>query len=64
MRWVLIDDLHINTNNLCAFYWSDGFLRLNFRGYDDRIRDPEQKLYKRLCHQLGVVPAQESECDG
>lgn len=64
MSWVLIDDLHVNANNLCTFYWSDGFLKLNFRGYDDRIRDPDQALYKKLCHQLGVALAQDFACDG
>lgn len=63
MKWVLIESTHVNTDLIQSFYWQDGELIIwhAASAFCDRLEDPEQKLYIKLCHQLGVRPAEEDD---
>lgn len=65
MKWVEIDKVHINTDLLNNFSKGNGYLFLNFCGGKTvTISDRDGKLYLKLCHQLGVRPAEEVHGDG
>ena len=61
MRWVLVKDEHINTDNVRSFYWHRGILYVNFVGKTTPggCHDPDKKEYIKLCHLLGVRPAED-----
>lgn len=55
MKWVLIEDVHVNMNQVEFFCWRDGVLVLFFNKIERKIyEDPDKKHYTNLCHQLGV----------
>lgn len=58
MKWVEIGGTHINTDHLECFSWFDGDLHLFFHRErsETRLKDPNRRLYTKLCHQLGVRP--------
>lgn len=58
MKWVLLNRTHINTNLVTAFWWEEHQLIVWFAGEPARARyrDPDRKLYVKLCHALGVRP--------
>ena len=66
MRWVCIDNTHINTYNIDTFYWLGGQLRVFFSGKDKAVvwKDPDREIYLQLCHQLGIRPGEEAEAYG
>lgn len=66
MKWVDIYGIHVNTDHLECFTWFDGELHIFFRAdrQETRIKDPDRKLYVKLCHLLGVRPAEEVQIDG
>lgn len=63
MKWTLVEDMHINTNNIDAFKWKNGMLYIWFNAECDSescdFDDPDRQLYLKLCRQLGVRPAEE-----
>lgn len=59
MRWVLIDGTHINTDHVITFYWDDGELYIYTTGSPNTWSDPDKALYIRLCHLLGLRPAED-----
>ena len=61
MRWVLIDGTHINTDNVRSFYWYDNMLYIYFVGSVNPggCPDPDKAHYIRLCHLLGLRPAED-----
>lgn len=61
MKWILIKDLHINTDHVQTFCWWAGDLVVGLAGESDPIvwEDPDKKLYTKMCHLLGVRPAEE-----
>lgn len=61
MKWILIKDLHINTDHVQSFFRLGGSLVINFAGEERPIiwKDPDKKLYTKMCHLLGVRPAEE-----
>ena len=60
MKWALVENMYINTNNVDAFKWEKGILYIWFNSeYDSEstdFDDPDKTLYIRLCNQLGVRP--------
>lgn len=63
MKWVLVDSLHINLENVDAFEWHNGKLIFCYNGDPNPypLDDPEKRHYLKLCHQLGVRPYEETE---
>ena len=63
MKWVLLGKRHINTNNICSFFWDIGFIYIEFVNKDGKsiFPDPDKKLYLQLCKQQGIRPYEE-EC--
>ena len=60
MKWILLGQRHINTDQLQFFVWSAGNLYLTFAGETVvRLRDPDRELYLTLCRLLGVRPVEE-----
>ena len=60
MRWVLIDGTHINTDNVRTFYWDDDVLYIYYdTGSYNSWPDPDKAEYIRLCHLLGLRPAED-----
>ena len=61
MKWVLLGNRHINTNNVNMFYWDDGYLHYNFVGDECEweVEDPGQELYIQLCRQQVIRPYEE-----
>ena len=61
MKWILIKDLHINTDHVQAFQWRNGRLVICLaeEGRPITWEDPDKKLYIKMCHLLGVRPAEE-----
>lgn len=61
MKWILVKDLHINTDQVQAFQWVDGRLRVWFAEKEvlTLFADPDKKLYIKMCHLLGVRPVEE-----
>ncbi len=60
MRWVLIDGTHINTDNVRTFYWDNSVLYIYYVGTGEpgSCHDPDKVHYIRLCHLLGLRPAE------
>ena len=63
MQWVIVDRLHLNTNQIEGFHWMEGKLCIRFAGNDSLIirKDPGKKKYLRLCAQLGVRPVEDDQ---
>lgn len=60
MKWVLIDGTHINTDNVRTFYWNNGVLYIFYTsGSPNTWSDPDKARYIRLCHLLGLRPAED-----
>lgn len=61
MRWVLIGRDHINMDNVRVFFWDNGVLYIAFLGEDEMrgVLDPDKAKYIRLCHLLGLRPAED-----
>lgn len=60
MRWVLIGGTHINTDNVRTFYWDNGVLYIFYTsGSLNTWYDPDKARYTRLCHLLGLRPAED-----
>ena len=57
MKWVLIEDTHINTDTVTDFRWSNGVLQIHQEDCKRLYaRDPDRQFYLKLCGQLGVRP--------
>lgn len=58
MKWVLIEQRHINMNNVDLFSWDDGILFIYYSGdpSPSEIMDPDRELYLKLCQSQGVRP--------
>jgi len=63
MKFVLINDIHINIDQIRSFSWKDGDLCIWYAGrhFFESWPDPEKKLYNKLCLTLGVAPAMPQE---
>ena len=60
MKWVLIDEIHVNMDQVETFYWRDEMLVLHFYGSGRTcIIDPDRECYIKLCHVMGVRPYEE-----
>ena len=61
MKWVLIRKRHINTDQVQAFWWADGKLRIMFENDEALhiIEDPEKQSYRKMCQAIGVRPNEE-----
>lgn len=61
MKWVEVKGTHINTNRMQTFYWKDGKLVLWLTGdwFPLEWDDPDRELYRKLCRQQGLRPAEE-----
>lgn len=61
MKWILIKDLHINTDHVQTFHWARGRLVIGFTGEGRpwTWEDPDKQLYIKMCHLLGVRPVEE-----
>lgn len=60
MKWVELRGIHVNTDQMTAFFWRNGSLAI-YHTDAKRVMmdDPDRHLYLKLCHQLGVRPAEE-----
>lgn len=63
MKWVIIDGTHVNTDQIQSFYWLEGELVIwhAASAMCDKLEDPEQRIYKKLCRDLGVRPVGEGD---
>ena len=62
MKWVLIDNNHVNMDRVTFFTWLEGNLILFVNQEEDiYLVDPDKKHYHKLCRQMGVRPYEESE---
>jgi hypothetical protein len=61
MKWITIKGTHVNTSRIDSFFWKDGKLRVWFISDEDYTVwvDYDQKLYRKLCEDLGVEPVEE-----
>ena len=61
MKWVTVNYTHINADNVDCFFWDDGELSLWYVGDSDAVKykDPDGKLYRKLCNDLNVKPVEE-----
>lgn len=63
MKWVLIENRHINMNNVdeFKFKWEDGVLVVFFNSnpVPYEYEDPDRRLYLRMCQSQGVRPCEE-----
>lgn len=59
--FALVDDLHVNYDQIRSFTWRNGELCVWYAGrhYFEHWEDPEKKLYKELCYKIGVLPAED-----
>lgn len=62
MKWVLIDNNHVNMDRVTFFTWHEGKLIL-FVNQEQNIylEDPGKEHYTKLCHVMGIRPCEESE---
>lgn len=63
MKWVLIEQRHINMNNVDLFSWDDGILCIYYSGDPNptEVMDPDRKLYLKMCRSQGVTPYEEDD---
>lgn len=61
--FVLIDNVHINADQIRSFAWKDGELCIHYAGqhFFASWPDPGRNLYKELCYRLGVMPIEDLE---
>lgn len=66
MKWVTIDNIHLNAGAIEGFYWTEGSLYLRLISSDANLvrKDPDRKKYLRICAALGVRPVGEDDEDG
>ena len=62
-KFVLIDNAHLNTDQIRRFEWKDGDLCIWYAGHHffEHMEDPGRKLYKDLCYALKVLPTEDPE---
>lgn len=62
-KFVLIDGVHINTEQIRSFAWRNGELCIWYAGrhFFESWPDPERKLYKDLCYMLRVLPIEDPD---
>ena len=65
-KFVLIDGVHINTDQIRTFLWKEGQLCVWYAGrhFFESWSDPDRKLYKDLCYDLGVLPMEDPDGEG
>jgi hypothetical protein len=58
MKWVLIENRHININNVDMFSWDDGilFVWYNSDPTPSEILDPDHEYYTKMCRSQGIRP--------
>ena len=61
MKWILIENRHINMNNVDMFSWDDGILFVWYNGdpMPGEYLDPDRQLYLKMCQSQGVRPVME-----
>ena len=61
MKWVLIGERHINTDQVQVFLWAEGKLTIFYAGDEEGTiyLDADKKKYYKLCRAVGVRPAEE-----
>ena len=61
MKWVTVDNTHLNTNQIQGFYWHRGNLVITFNGRaPERWEDPNREHYLKLCRSQGIQPVEET----
>ena len=62
-KFVLINNVYINIDQIRSFEWKDGELCIWFAGHRffEHMDDPHRKLYKDLCYHLGTMPKEDPE---
>ena len=59
MRWIVLNEKHINVEMIRSFHWGDqavGYGRLYINLGNERpllLSDPHRELYRRLCEYTG-----------
>ena len=63
MKFVEIDGIHINADQIRTFLWKDGELCVWYAGrhFFESWPDPDRALYKKMCYELGVLPAEDPD---
>lgn len=66
MKWVNLDGIHVNMDQVMLFRWHDGGLRVSFQGYPRSYTfcDPDKRLYLKMCRSQGLRPAEGVVPDG
>ena len=61
MKWVTINETHVNASYIHTFYWKNGVLALFFNGdkCPVKLKDPDGELYRDICRQLDVNAVKE-----
>ena len=61
MKWAIVRRDHINMNNVTIFKWVEEELYVWFVGEEKpaKWKDPDRKLYIKLCRQQGIRPYEE-----
>lgn len=64
MKWVSVNNVHINTAQVQTFYWADGWLFVWFVGdtEPEKYKDRNREQYHKFCHLLGVRPLEGDKC--
>lgn len=63
MKLIEINGVHINADQIRSFAWQKGELCIWYAGrhFFESWSDPERKIYKNLCHDLGVLPTEDPD---
>lgn len=64
-KFVLINGVHINIDQIRSFEWKDDELCIWYAGHRffSNLKDPDRKLYRDLCYALKVLPTEDPEVD-
>lgn len=61
MKWVTIGKCHVRADRILTFHWQLGRIFVWYIGDPDEVTwgDQDQRIYRKLCKQLGIEPAVE-----
>lgn len=59
-KFVELNNAHINVDHINSFAWSRGLIIIQWNDQfnEGALKDPDRKLYYKLCHACGVEPAE------
>ena len=62
MKFILIEGVHINVDQIRSLTWRRGDLCIWYAGqhFFECWSDPDQTIYKRICDVLGIEPDAET----